>query len=195
MLCFFGLNSNVIAQEVCQDVQGEYNAYKGWEGFAVKTNLLYDFVSALNVELEYPLTGSWSVTGEWLFPWWLSRDNSKAFQVLSLSLEARYWFDIYARGCFLTAYTSGGLYDFGWNSKGYQGEFYIAFGLGLGYVHSLNKEGSLGLEYYVGLGYLRTNYRHYNVVGEEYLVLDYTGKFSWLGPTKVKVSLVWYLFK
>ena len=46
---------------------------------AVKTNLLYDAVSALNFEVEVPVAGRWSVMVEDVFPWW-HIDNKYAFQ-------------------------------------------------------------------------------------------------------------------
>jgi len=37
---------------------------------AIKTNLLFDLATILNVEVELPLAPNWSVAGEWIFPWW-----------------------------------------------------------------------------------------------------------------------------
>ena len=42
---------------------------------AVKSNLLFDLASALNVELEVPMGKRWSVAGEWMFPWWRSNKS------------------------------------------------------------------------------------------------------------------------
>lgn len=37
---------------------------------AVKTNLLYDAVTALNAEVEFPVGKNFSVMVEDVFPWW-----------------------------------------------------------------------------------------------------------------------------
>jgi hypothetical protein len=36
---------------------------------ALKSNVLFDAVSAINVELEVPIDKSWSVAGKYIFPW------------------------------------------------------------------------------------------------------------------------------
>lgn len=168
---------------------------------ALKTNLLYDAATALNVELEVPIKYKYSLAGEWIFPWWVAKDNGAALEVLSGNLELRYWLGSRRKapvmtGVFYGLYAGGGLYDFQWNDNGYQGEFYIAAGFSLGYAHALNKSKNFRMEYSVGLGYLKTNYRYYEgKLDNKYLVWQHDGEFSWIGPTKVKMSLVWMLFK
>ena len=43
--------------------------------FAAKTNLLFDAMTVLNVEVEVPIRKHWSIAGEWIFPWWLHYRN------------------------------------------------------------------------------------------------------------------------
>ena len=167
--------------------------------FALKTNLLFDALTALNVELEVPIGKRWSVMGEWMFPWWLSKDNSRALEILNGSIEGRYWFskmlDAPAMtGWFGGAYVSGGLYDLRNNGKGYQGEIYYAAGLSTGYAHKLNKKGSLRMEYSLGLGLLNTEYRYYEgKENNQILIWQNDGRLIWIGPTKAKISLVWMI--
>ncbi len=180
--------------------------------FAVKTNLLYDAITAVNIELEVPIGQRWSVAGEWTFPWWTSCGNSSndwqnssnrnTFQLLQGNLEGKYWFGDRTNrpvmtGWHIGLYAGGGLYDFERNAKGYQGEFFIAAGLSGGYAHTVNKSGNLRMEYSVGVGYLKTQYRYY----EEHIGIDNTwhtirqstGNYTWFGPTRARVSLVWLL--
>ena len=170
--------------------------------FAVKTNLLFDVATITNVELEVPVSKRWSVAGEWIFPWWVTKDNGNALQVLSGNIEGKYWLGSDSEraispvmtGWFAGLYAGGGLYDLQYRNNGYQGEFYIAAGLSGGYAHTINKSGSLRMEYSLGLGYMKTNYRYYE--GREnnkFLVWQYNGSYRWLGPTKAKVSLVWLI--
>ncbi len=168
---------------------------------ALKTNLLFDVVTALNVEAEVPFGDKWSLAGEWIFPWWVTKDNGYALQILSGTLEGRYWLGDRASkpkmtGYFAGLYAGGGIYDLQWANNGYQGEFYIAAGLSAGYAHTINRSETLRLEYSLGLGYLNTDYRYYEGrQNNEYLVWQHDGRYRWIGPTKAKVSLVWMLHR
>ena len=177
---------------------------------ALKTNLLFDAATILNIEVEVPLKDRWSIAGEWIFPWW-SFDGSKAqqnnerhtLQVLNLNLEGKYWFGdrsskAQMTGLFAGVYMGAGLYDLEYKSKGFQGEFFIMGGLGGGYAHTINKSGSLRMEYSIGFGYMQTNYRRYDSHYAEYFkewhkMQRSTGIQSWIGPSKAKISLVWII--
>lgn len=168
--------------------------------FALKTNLLYDAMTALNIEIEVPIGQHWSVAGEYIFPWWLSKRKQKCLQSLSGYLEGRYWFgDRTGRrqltGWFAGMYAGGGNYDVEWGNKGYQGEFIIPAALSGGYAHRIGR--NLSMEYSLGVGYMRTSYREYKPEicsdGVERLVRQRSDTFNWVGPTRVKVSLVWMI--
>lgn len=173
--------------------------------FALKTNLLFDAASALNVEVEVPIKNRWSVLGEWIFPWW-TFDNDKSdsrrhrFQLLNFNLEGRYWLgnrDTHAplTGYFGGLYAGAGLFDFEWDRKGYQGEFFIAAGVSGGYAHSIAK--NLRLEYSLGIGYMKIRYNSYEAIYKNdqrwHAMRKESGRQSWFGPTRAKVSLVWMI--
>ncbi len=168
--------------------------------FALKTNLLFDAALMPNVELEVPIGRRWSVNGEYMFPWWLLGDHKYCLQILSGGLEGRYWFgsrrererhDVLT-GHFAGLYAGGGKYDLQWRTNGYQGEFFIAAGVSYGYARRIARH--LQLELSIGVGILRTDYRHYHA-HDNYrtLLWQNNGKYTWLGPTKAKISLVWLL--
>ena len=170
--------------------------------FALKTNLLFDIATAVNLELEIPLGKRWSVLGEYIFPWWLIENRQYALQVANANLETRVWFGDrshrpHLTGWFAGLYAGGGYYDIEWGSKGYQGEFYISTGLTGGFAHTLGKKGNFRMEYSTGAGYFSTNYREYNpVFGSDdqwHLTRQKSGNYSWIGPTRFKISLVWLL--
>lgn len=165
---------------------------------ALKTNLLFDIALTPNVEVELPLRNQhWSVMAECWFPWYVWHHNSRAYQLLYVGGEGRYWLgDRYRQeqltGHFIGVFAGGGKYDFEWNSKGYQGEFYLMAGISYGYARRIGKR--LHVEFNVGVGYLQTEYRRYTGVEDDrYLVWQNDGRYSWFGPTKAKVSLVWLL--
>ena len=165
--------------------------------FAVKTNLLFDAALMPNIELEVPIGKRWSLNGEYMFPWWLINDDRYCLQILMGGLEVRYrpgkrsGRDVLT-GHFIGLYAGGGKYDLQWYKNGYQGEFFIAAGVSYGYAHSIAR--NLRLEYNIGIGMLRTDYRHYHSRDNHRTLLwQENGEYTWLGPTKLKISLVWLI--
>lgn len=172
---------------------------------ALKTNLLYDLATAVNIEIEVPIGDRWSVAGEWIFPWWVF-DNGKSdsrrdrFQILNANFEGRYWFGERSSrelltGWFAGVYVGVGDYDLEHDKEGIQGEFLFTTGLSGGYSHPIGKH--LRLEYGLSLGYLRTKYRKYTAYwGEDsrwHPIRTSSGYYSWTGPTRARVSLVWLI--
>ena len=166
---------------------------------AFKTNLLYDVVTALNFEIEIPIKDRWSIAIEDIFPWW-EKDNKYCFQMWEIGIEGRYWLreNRYhahkLQGYFAGLYAMSSKYDFQWDRKGcYQGEYWSA-GLTLGYAMPLSKR--FNLEFALSVGYLSTDYRHYQPADDYGSLIrnpEKDGKSSYFGPTKLKVSLVWPL--
>lgn len=100
-------------------------------------------------------------------------------------------------GWYAGLYAGGGLYDFEYEAKGYQGEFFIAAGIDAGFAHTINKSGTLRMEYSLGLGYLKTDYRYYeslyDIDSKWHPIRQQNGTYTWIGPTRARVSLVWLL--
>lgn len=168
--------------------------------FALKTNLLFDAALMPNIEIEVPIGHRWSVNGEYMFPWWLFEGDKYSLQILMGGLEGRYWLGSRANresrdvltGHFLGLYAGGGKYDLQWKANGYQGEFFIAAGISYGYARKIAR--NLRLEFNIGIGVLRTDYRHYHARDNyQTLLWQENGKYTWFGPTKAKISLVWLL--
>lgn len=175
---------------------------------AVKSNLLYDVLTVLNVELEVPIGQRWSIAGEHTFPWWTwdNEDESSSrnrIQYLTDNLEVKYWFGDRTDKAQLTGWYAGlygnlGKYDFERSGEGYQGEFWGA-GLTGGYAHTINKKGNLRLEYSLSLGYANSDYRDYEAFfGADDMwhpIRLSTNNTDWFGPTRARVSLEWMLFR
>ena len=184
-----------------------FNSYKTKDLFALKTNLLFDVATLVNVEIEVPIGRKLSFAGEFMFPWW-KNDNGQAnskrsrLEILSLNIEGRYWFGNRDNrekltGWFAGVHFSGGTYDFEKNTEGTQGDFFLMGGLTGGYAHTINKSGTLRMEYSIGIGYMMTDFKKYK---SSYGTDDMwhplylkSGSFSFFGPTRAKVSLVWML--
>lgn len=170
--------------------------------FALKTNLLFDAATMLNLELEVPIGQRWSIAGEVIVPWWLWEQKQHCIQLMSGNIEGKYWFGnrqnrTQLTGWFAGLYVGGGYYDLEWNRTGYQGEFFIALGVSGGYAHTINRRGNLRMEYTLGIGYMQTGYRQYEAkIGIDnawHLYRRESGTYKWFGPTRLKISLVWML--
>ncbi len=166
--------------------------------FALKTNLLYDLALTPNVEIEWPFAkGRFSIMGEYTFPWWTTRNNANCFQAIFGGIEPRLWFGNRDKrpmltGHFVGIYGDVGKFDVEWKGTGYQCDLFWSAGATYGYALALNR--SLRLEFSLGVGYFSAPYRHYlGVEDHTILALQYYGKYSWFGPTKAKVSLVWLI--
>ena len=164
--------------------------------FAIKTNLLYDIVTAVNAEVEVPIGNHWSMAVEYVFPWW-ETGNKYCLQMLELGVEGRYWFrnNVYHRhkleGHFIGAYGMSSMFDFQWDYEpAYQGEYWSA---GLTYGYSLPLGRSVNMEFSLSVGYLSAAYRHY-YPADDYSLLwrdrYLVGRIGYFGPTKLKVSLM-----
>lgn len=171
--------------------------------FALKTNLLFDAVSALNIELEVPIGKRWSVAGEWIFPWWRGVKSNFTMQLLIGHGEVKYWLGNRTKrnvmiGWSLGLYGGGGKYDFQiFNDNGVQGDF-LDVGVSIGYAHKISR--NLRMEYSLGFGYLSSDYEAYHLVRNtkygDIKVVDYPWdihRLNWFGPTRAKISLVWML--
>lgn len=178
-----------------------------WPPLALKTNLLADAVSVVNLGAELPIGTRWSVAGELYFPWWKDCRHDITVQLFGGIVEGRYWLgDRSARspltGFYAGVYGGAGYYDFQLgkltDGEGVQGEFYIMSGLSAGYAHTIGRH--LRLEYAAGVGYLRSDYRKYVPVKDtkygDIKVREYpweVKRLSGLLPCRLAVSLVWML--
>ena len=164
---------------------------------ALKNNLLYDLALAPNIEIEIPVGKRWSVNMEYKSPWWSNSSKEICYQLISGGIESRYWLgnrELHNRlnGHFFGLYIEGGIYDFQFKGNGYQGKYYGAAGFTYGYSTLLSRH--LALEFSLGIGYLTTEYQKYTPY-EGSLVWMSSGNYTFIGPTKAKISLVWLITK
>jgi hypothetical protein len=169
--------------------------------FAFKTNLLFDIGTAVNIEMEIPLGRRWSLAGEWMFPWWLWSSDQIAFEGGVGTLELRSYLGRRKErqpltGWFLGLHGGAGRYDIEWTKRGVQGKMWYG-GLSAGYAHTVNRSGTLRMEYSLGLGYMKTDYTEYVPVMDNednwHLERQKEATRWWGGPTRLKISLVWLL--
>lgn len=178
--------------------------------FAIRTNLLYDAIGALNIGVELPFgkKKNWSAIASIAYSYWHSAKNLYALQTLEYGLESRYWFGVSQKrkdrnpaweqplkGFYVGVY--GGYwqrYDVQ-SVDGYQGDGSWSAGLTAGYVMPINR--SLSLDFGIGAGWFSTSeYRHYHQPeydkdGNYHLMWQQTGSWGGLSLTKLRAALVW----
>ena len=176
----------------------------------VRTNLLYDLGSALNVGIEYyPHHSHWTVMADYTFPWWSHDASHRYLQMINGSLEARRYFkkDDTHTGHYLSAYAHANLYDFSFDAeRAWQGEG-AGLGLGYGYVWQPWKNERWKLEAFVRFGYYQSLYDPYHagIPYEGKYYYDWEGpienfirrnhRLRWLGPTGIGVTISYDLFR
>lgn len=176
---------------------------------AVKSNLLFDALTALNASVELPLGKQFSLSAEVVWPWWVDKKHNKwCMEIGNVGLEGRYYFrpaelhSNYASwktkgnrplsGWFVGVHADYCYYDLEWKGSGRQGEAVIC-GLTGGYQKPISRY--MNLEFSLGIGVAGHQYRTYDASeDEQHLWRDKEYKNRWyVGPTKAKISLVWLL--
>lgn len=172
-----------------------------------------------NVAVEfYPLHGHFTYGASFDCPWWQHYHAHKYFQLRNYQLHTRYYLHsgdiakrnptqgIAFRGLYVSLYAHAYLYNLCFGEKrGWEGEGW-GVGMGVGYVMPLGKRQRWRLELGLQAGYLSTHYDPFqwkcpvdpDVDTEQYYYKWY-GKaqdfkkrqylFTWLGPTRIEISL------
>lgn len=205
----FSGRKNHTAQQTISDGQkslhGNSRACK--PVLALKTNLLFDAASLLNLGVEVPIGSRFSLAADVVFPWWRNRSKDVTIQMLGGTLEGRYWFGKRVdrepmTGFFAGIYTGAGYFDFQLGTltrgNGVQGNFYLLGGVSAGFAHRISN--SLRLEYSIGAGYLRCDFQEYFSAKDtkfgDIKAIAYpweAKRLSGFLPTKASVSLVWMI--
>lgn len=176
----------------------------------VRTNLLYDLGTVLNVGIEYyPRNARWSVVGHYTFPWWNNDKYHHYLQILDWDLEARYYLsrNRYHDGWYVAPYVHWNLYDISVNAElGWQGEG-RGCGLSLGHAFRLGDSQRWKMECFLRFGVYQTLFDPYHASdpfnGKYYYDWDWAPEFFvprnhrllWMGPTGAGVTLSYDLFK
>ena len=167
---------------------------------AVKTNMLYDLLLAPNIEVEVPFGRNrrWSVMAEYLNPWWRLDKLNYAYEIQEAGLELRRWLmprcdgsRPWLSGLFAGVYVASAKYDLEYDGIGDQGEIW-SVGATCGYSWPIAPHWNL--EVSGSVGYVKGERRHYNAEFESsHLIYKETKNLQYVGPTKLKFSLVWII--
>lgn len=177
---------------------------------AIRSNLIYDAMGAMNLGVEIPIRDNWSLIVDGAYSYWRSSKNLYALQTLEYGTEFRYWFGVNDKKKQCNANWAKplkgwnlGLYGRYWQRydaqwiDGVQGDGTWSAGLTAGYAFPIGKQ--LSFEASLGAGWLSTSeYRHYHQPeydkdGKYHLMWQETGSWSGFTLTKVRFSLVWLI--
>ena len=163
---------------------------------ALKTNALYDVLAIPNIGVEFYLGKKWSVATNWHYAWWKTDPKHWYWRTYGGDIALRRWFGRKAAEKPLTGHHVGVYgqiltYDFETGGRGYLGDRW-SYAAGVEYGYSLPIAKRLNIDFTLGMGYLRGEYKEYLPMDECY-VWQATKNRKWLGPTKAEVSLVWLL--
>lgn len=159
----------------------------------VKSNLLYDATTTLNLGLEIGLAPKWTLELPVNYNPWEFAKNRK-LKHWAIQPEVRYWLcekfngHFFGLHAFAAGYNVGGLKVFGLDEHRYEGNLY-GFGFAYGYQWILNKHWSI--EATVGLGYAYLDHTKYKCekCGEK----QKDDTKNWFGPTKAGISIIYII--
>lgn len=170
-----------------------------------------------NIAVEYlPREGRWTAGASLDIPWYHDYAHQQFLQMRQWQAEGRRYFGRPAQymGWFASAYMHTGVFGIGLNKQqGWQGEF-VGGGVGGGYVMPLPlplpHAERWRLEFSLQVGYLYAMHDpyvygiplsgeedgryYYNWTGDADLFRERCHRFSWLGPTRVGVTLSYDMF-
>lgn len=162
--------------------------------FALRTNLLYDAMLLPTLGIEWRITPSLGVKLDGSLARWGS-SHGKVQKMWLLNPEVR-WYLLRDRRLYAGVAGSYGEYNiyrymlgnaFS-KDTGYQGTLWSA-GLTVGYQLSLCR--SLSIDFYLGLGYVRSAYDSFGLTDGVRVYKDRDKTKNFFGPTQAGISLVW----
>ncbi len=158
--------------------------------FAIKTNVIYDFVLIPSIELEYRFHRQWSAGLEYDMGWWKKKNKDKSYQIAVISPEIRWWFPTSTplKGYYIGAFPGFTWYDFENGGTGHRGHGVFG-GISFGLTHPISSQ--VAFEAGLGVGYLNLRYKDYEPI-DDHNVYAREKVAGYFGPLKVKFAIVWH---
>jgi hypothetical protein len=160
----------------------------------LKTNMLYDVLAVPNIGVEFPLPKHFSVGADWAYAWWKTDTFHRYWRTYGGDIFARKWLgngETSCTGHHIGLYGGIVTYDFELGGRGYLGDKW-SYDFGVEYGYSLRIAHRLNIDFNLGAGYLGGIYKEYLPIDDHY-VWQSTKRRHWIGPTKVEISLVYFI--
>ena len=159
----------------------------------LKNNIAYDAAMIPNIGLELYLEQNWSLSYSWMFAWWENDAKHRFWHIYGGEIEAKKWIgrraDKYKmEGHHLGGYIMAGTYDFEWGHGGEMSNISLNVGISYGYTVRIAKEWYL--DFGLGMGYVTGTYKKYKPTDYCYC-LTKTKKRNYFGPSKAEITLIW----
>lgn len=156
---------------------------------ALKTNLAFDAIGALNLAYEVQVHNRMTLDIPVTWSLW-DAQREHALRIVALQPELRWWMgDEPGRGHFFGLHAHAAWYNLKWDDKRYQDTGRPLLGAGLSYGYKLPIGEHWGAEFNAGLGYANMKYdTYYNV--ENGAQID-TRIRNYFGLTRLGLSLVY----
>ena len=177
------------------------SSFASAQSVAIKTNLLYDATTSINLGIETRVAPRWSLDISGNYNPWNMPNNAK-LKHLMVQPEARYWFCEVLNGHFFAIHLHGGAFNFGGikNSINFLGTnysrltdhrfqgYFVGAGIGYGYSWMLSRHWNLEAE--IGLGYSYVMYDVYECAdcGKK---VEEDKNHHYVGVTKAALNLVY----
>jgi hypothetical protein len=181
--------------------QDVYRLDKPTAGVQLHTNTLYDLIlsPSIGIEVQTDLGIAWQL--DYVGAWWNSTQSGKFFSDYAFQTELRYYLSSrYLQrpftGHHVGVYGQLVTFDFTFGNTGYQSpNLDNTYGIGLAYGYAKPISKNMALDFTIGLGYFSSKYTVYEVT--EDLMYRITAKkhLTFIGPTRLEVSLVWNINK
>lgn len=174
---------------------------------AIKTNMPFTLTGNPNIGMEWSVGKQLTINTDLLWAPYLFKKNEEVFRTLIGSVDFRYYLNpryYYTNdlwdGFYIGPYAMAGNFNIGLKNKNEEKTSYrrkgwgMSTGLSAGY--KLYLSGRFRLDFNIGVGYAHLQYDKYELGGEfAKYPLDVKKTKSYVGPTKLGVSLVYNFFK
>lgn len=177
-------------------VQAQFEA----PAMQLRTNTLYDLASCTNIGLEIQTDLGLAFQMDYIGAWWNKPIKNRFFSNYLFQTELRYYLGSRTKGTpylghHIGAYAILGTFDFEFGKQGLLCEdLDKTWSVGLSYGYAIKLSKYFSMDFTGGIGYFKSQYDVYNPYdnGGGYYRVD-TRKFTFFGPTKLEVALVWNL--
>lgn len=177
-----------------------YSLYSEAQNVAIKTNLLYDATTSMNLGMELGLAEKWTLDISGNYNPWEFSDNRQLKHAL-LQPEARYWFCEKFNSHFVGAHLHGAIYNagrlnmpFSIGENGIEKHRYKGWlaGAGISYGYHWILGNRWSLEASIGVGYAYLGYDKYQICEDCKKKSGHETR-HYFGPTKAALSIIYII--